>query len=147
VNVKRIETVVHIDATPEQVWNVLTDFASYPQWSPRLTVVGRAEEGERLAVTAAAPGSNGMRFAPVVLAAEPGRVLRWRGKVLIRGLCAGTHEFVLRRTAAGTSVVHAEDFSGVLVALLGRSFQRIERDMHKQNDALRRRVASTLVRT
>lgn len=70
---KRIESVVQVDATPGQVWRVLVDFAAYPRWSPRLTVSGRSEVGERLRVTAAAPGAKGMRFNPRDLAAEPGR--------------------------------------------------------------------------
>lgn len=69
---RRIETNVHIDAAPEQVWQVLVDFAAYPAWSPHLTVVGRPEQGQRLRVTAAAPGEKGMRFAPRVLAAGRG---------------------------------------------------------------------------
>lgn len=69
---RRIETNVHIDAALEQVWQVLVDFAAYPAWSPHLTVVGRPEQGQRLRVTAAAPGEKGMRFAPRVLAAGRG---------------------------------------------------------------------------
>jgi uncharacterized protein YndB with AHSA1/START domain len=27
-----IQTSIQIQATPEQVWNILTDFAGYPDW-------------------------------------------------------------------------------------------------------------------
>ena len=139
---RRIKTTVQIDAPPEQVWHVLVDFPAYVHWSPTLTVSGRAEPGQRLDVTAAAPGRSGLRFSPRVLAAEPGRVLRWRGQLLLPGLCDGTHEFVLTPAGDGTALVHAEDFSGVLVPLLGKALAATERNMLVQNEALKRRVES-----
>ncbi len=29
---KQIHTEIEIDATPEEVWGVLTDFGRYPEW-------------------------------------------------------------------------------------------------------------------
>ena len=142
---KRIETDVQIAAAPVQVWLVLVDCAAYPAWSPRLTVEGRPARGQRLRVTAAAPGEKGMRFTPRVLTAERGRVLRWRGRLLRPGLCDGVHEFVLTPHAGGTRVVHAEDFSGLLVPFLGRALARVEHGMHEQNAALQQRVHSQVV--
>lgn len=142
---RRLETDVHIEATPTQVWAVLVDFAAYPAWSPQLTVVGRPERGQRLRVTAAAPGERGMRFSPRVLAAEPGRVLRWRGQLLVRGLCDGVHEFVLSPQGAGTRLVHAEDFTGLLVPFLGGALEQTEQRMREQNQALKRHVERSVV--
>jgi uncharacterized protein YndB with AHSA1/START domain len=31
---KQLRTQVDVDATPERVWQVLTDLAAYPQWNP-----------------------------------------------------------------------------------------------------------------
>ena len=31
---KQLHTSIDIDATPERVWEILTDFAAYPQWNP-----------------------------------------------------------------------------------------------------------------
>lgn len=96
-------------------------------------------------VTAAAPGDQGMRFSPRVLAADPGRLLRWRGRVLLPGVCDGVHEFVLTADRGGTRLVHAENFSGLLVPFLGRSMGTIERAMREQNAALQQRVESLVV--
>ena len=142
---RRIETDVQIDAGPEQVWAVLVDFAAYPGWSPHLTVTGRPERVQRLWVTAAAPGEQGMRFTPRVLAAEPGRVLRWRGRLLLPGLCDGVHEFVLSPQGDGTRLVHAEDFSGLLVPFLDGALGQTERRMREQNQALKRHVERAVV--
>jgi hypothetical protein len=86
-----------------------------------------------------------MRFNALILAAEPGRVLRWRGRVLLPGLCDGVHEFVLAASAGGTRLVHAEEFSGLLVPLLGGAMERTEAQMREQNTALKRRVESLVV--
>lgn len=137
---KRVETTVHIPASPDCVWRVLVDFASYPRWSPRLTVSGRPERGARLRVTAAAPGQKGMSFSPVVLAAEPGRALRWRGRVLLPGICDGVHEFLLSPDGGGTCLVHAENFTGVMTPFMGKALPKLAGEMREQNAALLRRV-------
>lgn len=137
---RRIETTVNVRATPQRVWNVLTDFARYSDWSPTMTITGTPSVGERLELVAAAPGEKGMRFNPTVLDADPGRVLRWKGKVLVPGLCDGVHEFVLDAHDGGTRVTHAEDFSGVLVPFLGGSLKQTEQRMHDQNTALKRQA-------
>ena len=142
---QRIESVVQMDATPEQVWRVLVDFAAYPEWSPTLTIAGRPEAGQRLRLTAAAPGEKGMRFRPLVLAAEPARLLRWRGRVLLPGLCDAVHEFVLTPRDGGTRLVHGESFSGLLVPFLGRKLAETEQGLRKQNAALQRRVEGLVV--
>jgi len=30
---KQLRAVIEVHATPERVWEVLTDFAAYPQWN------------------------------------------------------------------------------------------------------------------
>ena len=47
--VREISTGIVIEATAERVWDVLVDFAAYPQWNPfLLNVRGAAEEGRRI---------------------------------------------------------------------------------------------------
>lgn len=38
---KKIETSIIIKATIEQVWQVLTDFKTYPEWSPTIKSFGQ----------------------------------------------------------------------------------------------------------
>jgi hypothetical protein len=114
---KLISTVMEITAPPERVWHVLTDFAAYP------------------------PGAKASRFTPTVLAAEANRELRWKGKLLVRGLFDGDHSFGLEPTETGTRFVHAERFSGILAALIGASmFERIQRGFIEMNEAIKHRA-------
>jgi len=76
-----ISTSVDIHAPAQAVWDVLTDFAAYGEWNPFMRIEGTAAPGTRLVVHMGADGRRGMAFKPTVLAAVPGRELRWVGKL------------------------------------------------------------------
>lgn len=63
----------------------------------------------------------------------------------MRGLCDGVHEVVLSPQGAATRLVHAEDFRGLLVPVLGGASERTERRMLEQNEALKRHVERSVV--
>jgi hypothetical protein len=58
---------------------------------------------------------------PTVLAAEPGRELRWLGRLLVPGLFDGEHRFEIHEDSRGhVRFVQAERFRGLLVPFLRR---------------------------
>ena len=71
-----ITSVIDIDATPQEVWDVLTDFASYGEWSTFTAAEGTAHVGSRLTMR-----MPGMTFRPTVTVATPGQQLRWEGTI------------------------------------------------------------------
>ena len=75
---------IDIDATPDEVWEVLTDFDDYGDWNPFITsITGPAEPGARLAVALAPPGGRAITMKPTVRAAErepPVRLARPPGR-------------------------------------------------------------------
>jgi hypothetical protein len=112
-----IDTTVDIDAVPDAVWDVLTDFASYKQWTG-MRIEGAPEVGTKLVVHLTGDGGGGMTFKPKVLVATPGKELRWLGKLGLRGIAAGEHFFVLTTNEDGTTRLnHGERYSGALIAL------------------------------
>jgi hypothetical protein len=137
-----ISTTIDIEAAPEAVWDVLTDFDSYPRWNPFIDrIQGRLEVGRTLVVHLAPDGGRGMTFKPKVVAVAPGRELRWLGKLGVRGLFDGEHSFQLTDNADGTTrLVHGERFSGVLVALSRRTMKDTEAGFVAFNRALKERV-------
>ncbi|MER6514572.1 SRPBCC family protein [Nonomuraea sp. NPDC001636] len=83
-----------------------------------------------------------MTFRPKVLQAEPGRVLRWLGHLLVPGIFDGAHEFALTPTAMGTRLVQSETFKGVLVPFVGKTIAGTERDFVRLNEALKKHLES-----
>ncbi len=139
----RLHSETAIQASPERVWNVLTDFAAYPEWNPFIPrITGSLETGSRLDVQLQPPGSRGVRMRPTVQAAEPPRELRWLGHLGIPGLFDGEHRF--RIEAVGTDwvrFVQEERFTGLLAPLVLRFVERGTRQgFEAMNQALKARA-------
>jgi hypothetical protein len=111
-----LQASIQINATPQRVWAVLTDRAAYPRWNPFIiSSTGQLKVGATL--------TNRMRdatgtttFTPVVQVVEPGRELRWLGRVGPGFIFDGQHTFTI--TPLGPDRVlftQREDFTGVAV--------------------------------
>ena len=136
-----LETQIEISAPAERVWSLLIDFPSYPRWNPFIrSIEGTLEVGQSLKVFIQPPGASGMRFRPTVLAVQPNRELRWKGKLLLPGLFDGEHYFKLETKPGGGLTFHqGEIFSGILVLLLRRSLDGVtKKGFVAMNEALKR---------
>src|SRR5437870_6101712 len=120
---KTLRTQIDIDAPAERVPDALTNITDYPAWNPFIPrLAGTLAPGERLEVRIEPPGGAAMTFRPTVLAVEPGRELRWLGRLLVPGLFDGEHQFEIHRLAPGrVRFVQQERFTGVLVPLFARN--------------------------
>jgi hypothetical protein len=137
----QLETQIEIEAPVERVWSLLIDFPSYPRWNPFVrSVEGNLEIGRTLKVFIQPPGASGMRFRPTVLAVQPNRELRWRGKLLLPGLFDGEHYFKLEAKPGGRlSFRQGEIFSGILVPFFRRSLDgATKQGFVAMNEALKR---------
>jgi len=139
---REISHTIQIDASPEAVWAVLTDSASFPAWNPFIRRLdGELRVGARLSVTVQPPGRRSSSFRPTVLAADRARELRWLGRVLIPGIFDGEHRLVLEPTASGgTRFTQAERFAGILVRLVGGTLDSTDVGFQRMNEALKARV-------
>ena len=108
-----VSTTIEIAATPENVWAVLADLASYPKWHPMyLAVSGQLAAGSTLTITSTHPTTGRPMTAKVkVLTVEPDTELRWMSKLL--GLTISKRTFRLSRTADGTSLVQTGTYRGL----------------------------------
>lgn len=145
---KRLFTDIDIDATPEQVWGVLTDLTAYPAWNPFIVrAEGVVEAGRRLSLTMQPVGGRAMTLRPRLVEVDVPRRLRWRGTVGVPGLMDAEHSFTLEPRGSGTRLVHQEDFRGVLVPFLAASLDRNTLPAFgAMNEALRSRVEHTASR-
>jgi hypothetical protein len=139
---RRIETSIEIDASPEKVWSILTDFVGMASWNPFIkSISGALAPGSTLAVHIAPPGKSGMQFKPTVLAANRERELRWLGRVLLPGIFDGEHYFLLEPIGSDrTRLTHGEKFSGILVGLFGGTLSATENGFQAMNVALKQRA-------
>ena len=140
---KQLHTEIEIDASAKRVWEVLTDFASYPQWNPFIRhISGRPAPGERLQARLEPPGGRAMTFKPKVLTAEPNRELRWLGHLLVPGVFDGEHSFTIEPLEENrVRFRQREAFKGLLVPLFARSLEsNTQRGFEEMNHALKERA-------
>jgi hypothetical protein len=118
-----LHTEINIDATPEIVWEILTDLTGYSDWNPFITSsAGRPEVGEKLVNRMMPPGGKAMTFKPRVTVIEDSTTFEWLGRLVLPGLFDGRHCFELvAAPTGGTRLVHSEDLNGVLVRFLRKS--------------------------
>jgi hypothetical protein len=143
-----LRTEINIAAKPEVVWQTLTDTDNLGSWNPFIQrLEGDLQEGNTLEVELVGPGKSPMTFRPRVLKAEPGKELRWLGKLIVRGVFDGEHIFELEPTPEGTRFVHREQFSGILVPLLRGMLERDTRPgFLAMNQALKARAEESSAR-
>ena len=115
------QTEIVINASPEKVWDILTDLDAFADWNPfAQRASGKVEVGQRLNVYLKPPNGMGMTVKPSVKMAEPAKEFRWLGRFLIPGVFDGEHYFRLEPADnGGTRFVHGEKFRGILVPLMG----------------------------
>jgi hypothetical protein len=140
---KELRTEIEIQASAERVWQLLTDFPSFPQWNPFIRKAsGNIRVGERLEVRLQPSGASAMTFRPTVLKVEPSREFRWLGHLLVRGLFDGEHCFTIE-PLGGSRVRFSqrEVFNGLLVPLLARGLDiDTRRGFEEMNQALKVRA-------
>jgi hypothetical protein len=144
---KTLHTQIDIEAPAERVWDALTNIAEYPTWNPFMPHrAGTIAPGERLEIRIEPPGGAAMTFRPTVLVVEPGRELRWVGRLLFPGLFDGEHQFAIHPLGPGrVRFVQQERFTGVLVPLFARNLNdHTLPGFNAMNAALKARVEAAV---
>ncbi len=142
---KLIYSEITIQATPDKVWAVLTDFNSYPLWNPFIkSFIGTPVVGQQIEAKICPPGAKGMTFRPTILQYNKHKELRWIGKLFISHLFDGEHTFMLTDNGDGTTtLMQYERFRGILLPFFGNMLDVNTIDGFKQmNAALKARVES-----
>ena len=134
------ELYTEIEASPEQVWSLLTDFSHLPEWNPFMQrASGLVKQGEKIEVRLQPPDGPGMTIKPTLIKVEPQRELRRLGHLLVPGLFDGEHIFSLEPVADNrVKLVQREEFRGVLVGLMLRWVgENTQRGFEAMNQALK----------
>jgi hypothetical protein len=140
---RQLQAEIEVQGSPEQVWEVLTDFAAYPEWNPFIVeAAGTLRPGQRLELHMRLAGRRATTIRPEVLEADPGRTLRWLGRVLVPGLFDGEHRFTIQPAGPGrVRLTQHEEFRGILAPLLLAMIAKPTLEsFHQMNQALKVRV-------
>ncbi len=141
---KQLMSEIEINASPERVWEVLTDFTALGEWSPFVrSINGRLDVGETLKVYIKASKGMGMPFKPKVLKAVAGQEFRWLGRFLVPGLFDGEHYFIIEQLDGDrVQFIQGEIFTGLLVPVM--SILKVMGNAHlgfqEMNQALKERA-------
>jgi hypothetical protein len=114
---KELRTEIEIQASPEKVWQILTNLGEYPQWNPFIHhAIGTATVGEKVDITFRS-GSKEMTLHCTVVKVETNRELRWKYHVILPALFSGEHSFVIDPIDNNrVRFVDREIFNGLLVS-------------------------------
>jgi hypothetical protein len=138
---RELQASIEISTSAERVWQILTDFAAYPDWNPFIRrISGSPEPGARLEVRLEPPGARAMTFRPRVIAAQPNRELRWLGQLFVPGLFSGEHLFLIEPIdVTRVRFVQRERFGGVLVPFTRKTLAATRTGFEHMNLALKSR--------
>jgi len=121
-----IQHSIEINASPQKVWQVITDLDSFPVWSGFKGTLNcrRLTRGARIIVKARPrPGKLKITWY-TVSEYEPEQRLGWRALYLPFGLLSGHRVFELKRLAADrTLVTTAESYYGWGLGLMKRKLE------------------------
>jgi hypothetical protein len=145
---KELTSEIEIEAPPETVWRVLTDFDAYHEWNPiEIEMKGRPVIGTVLEHTSKLPGNRPMKFRPTIMEVEPGRALAWDGRLFLPRLFDVRHQFALEPAGEGrTRLRQSEQFRGMLIPFVGGTLRKTQEAFGIANHAIKER-AQTLQRS
>ncbi|MBD2203584.1 SRPBCC domain-containing protein [Calothrix sp. FACHB-1219] len=141
-----IDTSIIIDAPPDRVFKVLTDFGAYSQWNDLLLFhSGDPIVGSKLKLELRLPDGKGFVFEPTVITCEKNLCFAWLARTMMKGVFDGEHRFELTQLEGNrTQLRNIEYYSGMLSPLFQRSpmMRDADKGFEQMNEALKTRVES-----
>ena len=137
---KELKTEIIINASKEEVWNVLTHYESYPEWNPLIQKIeGDRHVGGKLRNTLILNGKTSV-FKPKILKWEENNHFEWLGGTAL--IFTGRHYFILEEVGPNqTKLIHGERFGGLLCPIIMRQIgEATQQGFLALNRALKERV-------
>lgn len=138
---KSYEASATIGATPEAIWQILTDGPAYAEWENGVVrVEGRIAPGETIKVVSEA---NPDRTFPVkVTRFDPPSAMTWSGGMPL-GLFKGVRTFRLEPDGSGGTRFHVrEEYTGPLLGMIWRTIPDLGPSFSAFAEGLKRRAES-----
>jgi hypothetical protein len=142
------EVTTEISASSQQVWEVLTDFSRYPEWTTYIREIdGEPAAGTHVRIVLRLPGQRLRDFRTSLLDATPGTRLAWAADApwLPKAVLGGVHEFVLTALPDDrTRFTHREHLTGVLARQVKKGLRGADEAFEAFNIALKHRVENVV---
>ncbi|MGZ5384419.1 MAG: SRPBCC family protein [Acidimicrobiia bacterium] len=125
-----------IEATPEVIWDLLTEASAYLDWNPAVVgIEGEIREGETIKLTSSVNPER--QFSLKVSEVEPPHhMVWWDGMPL--GLFRGTRRFDVARRGDGSSEFEmGEGYTGLMAPLITRSIPDMTDSFEEFADGLK----------
>ncbi|MFK7975201.1 MAG: SRPBCC family protein [Halioglobus sp.] len=122
-----------INASPDEVWALISDFEGYSQWNPYLTKIeGAFKVGETVSVTLVDANFEGpFVVKPRMFSIESGKSFSWKGQVGIQGVMDTHHVFAISETEDGNTQIHQyEEFRGLIAKTMADKKDRHANTQH-----------------
>jgi uncharacterized protein YndB with AHSA1/START domain len=132
------EATALIEATPEQVWPVLTNTAAWPEWDSGVTKAdGRLALGEKLTITVKA--NPGRAFPVKVVQLSAPEQMVFRGGMPL-GLFTGRRTYTLVPEGTGTRFTMREEYTGPLAGMIFKSIPDLGPSFRQFAEGLKHRA-------
>ena len=143
---RQLKAKIQIAAKIDQVWKTLTDFENWHEWNPTVKrVTGQATQGTTLNITMPGKAGKDMSYPAQIINLQPPTLFRWRAKMIAGFLFANGRVFELKEHDGGTLLVNTEEFSGLMVPLMGNKLnQFVVPALNKMNEALKAKLESSV---
>ena len=138
-----ISTTIDIAATPERVWAVLTDFASYPAWNPVFCEAsGELAVGSQLTFKTIQPRNDRTMTVKVkVVAVRPAAELQWESRVL--GVSSSKRSFILSPDGHRTQLRQNGSYEGLFTSFPAKTISRIRANFDAINEAVKEQAEAS----
>ncbi len=134
---KSVHTELVIEASPEQIWEVLMDEEAYKEWNQVLIpITGRIEQGNKLTYALIQPEGKSIEIGMKVIELIPFKLLNQYGGV--PGIFTFDHRYILEPVEKNTRVIIHEDFRGIAVLFWDAGW--LEQAYADSNKSLRQQV-------
>jgi hypothetical protein len=142
---KELRTEIEIQATPDKVWQVLTNLDLYPEWNPFIHhAIGKVEIGETVDIDFQ-PDSKGLKLHCTVVTVEPNRELCWKYHVILPVLFRAEHRFTIEPIRNNrVRFIDREIFFGLLVPLQAKDIDTNSKHGFEEMDKALKAIAEQI---
>lgn len=137
---KSVETEIVIDAKPEQVWAVLTDFEQYSAWNKVMVPLsGELKEGQKINYEFHQDAENISEIPATVEKVEENLLINQKGG--ITGVLTFDHKYLLEEIPEGTKLTIYEEYTGIYVNFwdpepVKKAYERLAEQIKARTEAL-----------